>query len=444
MTIKKWGVLLILSLILLAVTATVLVYSFETKYYFSRNECRYIFKQGSCVVDDSHCNLNSYNYVKKVLDPTKDCVSQITFNQGFTEVDVNTAPEVELPADDGKCSFQVVETDKVKIKPKAVDPDPDIGPAGKLLWTFFKPLDGKGEWQTKVGDAGIHRTKVEVSDGELKDTASFCIEVLAKNKAPVLKAIEDILVKEGETVKIDASCTDADGDKVTITYSGWMSSDSKKTGFKDAGKHSVTVTCKDPSGARDTEKVSVTVEDVNRAPGLKVTGASVYEGDKVKLDIDTSDMDGDDVTVTIADPVGDDAEWQTKEGDAGVYDVRVMASDGDKSVTKTVQVEVLDRNKAPSLKVSDVTVREGETVRLAPTVSDADGDDVKVTYSGWMTSATRKTGYDDAGEYSVTVKASDGTETVSRTVKVTVLNKNRPPKITEVTLEEPHKKTVRL
>ncbi|MBU0461299.1 MAG: hypothetical protein KJ574_01800, partial [Nanoarchaeota archaeon] len=93
---------------------------------------------------------------------------------------------------------------------------------------------------------------------------------------------------------------------------------------------------------------------------------------------------------------------------------------------------------APVLsKIADVTVYEGETVKLEPTATDAENDKLTYKYSGWMTSSSKKTGYDDAGEYDVTVTASDGEETDSQKVKVTVLNKNRHPRITAVYMEEP-------
>ena len=314
---KKWGALILLAIVLLG-TAAVLVYSFQTKYYFTRDECRYIFKQGSCVVDDSHCNLNSYNYVKKILDPKTDCVTEIEFNPGFEEEDLDDVYPEDLVFEDGECPFIVTEGDFVKIRPEAVDPDPEIGPAGELLWTFYQPLDDEGEWQTEIGDAGRHDTKVTVSDGELSDTQAFCIEVMSGNHAPVLEHIADILAKEGETVRIDASCTDEDEDDVAMTYSGWMDDDSKRAGYSDEGEHTVTVKCTDTQGASDSQTVTVTIIDVNRAPTLSAKDITVKEGELVELDVEVADIDGDDVDVTISDPVGDDGVWQTEEGDAAV------------------------------------------------------------------------------------------------------------------------------
>ena len=63
---------------------------------------------------------------------------------------------------------------------------------------------------------------------------------------------------------------------------------------------------------------------------------------------------------------------------------------------------------------------------------DADGDDVTVKYTGWMTSDTKQTDYDDAGEYDVKLTVSDGVDTVTEDVHVTVLNRNRPPVITKL------------
>ena len=90
-------------------------------------------------------------------------------------------------------------------------------------------------------------------------------------------------------------------------------------------------------------------------------------------------------------------------------------------------------NKPPVLRpIADITLNEGETVSLEPVATDPDGDEVTITYSGWMTKATYTTNYDDAGTHIVTVTASDGKESTSQDVIVTVSNVNRPPKIVKI------------
>jgi len=442
----KWKVLLgsgVLAVLLLAIvvfaqlpppqtTVKQEVSETYTKWYFTRDECRYIFPEGSCVVEDKYCDQSSYDYQVIDLEPhTRYCQEgTIVYN----EPEANNAPKIVPRPKNGKCEIVVDEEELVRLAPEGYDPDPEVGPAGKLIWTFFKPFSSKGIWQTKKGDAGITNSKVKLSDGELTDERDFCVEVIRTNEAPKLTGLRDLTVNEGETVKITPRCTDPDGDKVVITISGWMNDDTKKTSFTDAGEHKVTVTCTDPDREKDTETITVTVRDVNRPPTLDVPETvTVDEGKTARIVARTSDPDGDKVTVVFDKPFATDGTWKTKKGDAGTISVKVTANDGDKQVTKTVRVIVNKVNTAPTISsLRDVTVYEGETVQLKPRITDPDGDKLTVKYSGWMTSDTKRTGYDDAGEYDVKITVKDGTETVVEDVHVTVLNRNRPPVITNL------------
>jgi hypothetical protein len=403
-----------------------------TKWYFTRDECRYIFPEGSCVVDDRYCDKNSYDYQVIELEPYSQYCKTGTV---VLKKETNTQPKIVPPPSGGKCDFTVNEGDTVRLAPKGFDPDPEIGPAGKLIWTFYQPFDKNGVWRTKKGDAGRTSSKVRLSDGELYDERTFCVDVLKTNSAPKLSGLRDVSAKEGDQVKLTPRCTDPDGDKVVITISGWMTSDSKTLKYTDEGKHKVTVTCTDPDGLKDTETITITVSDVNRPPTLKVPSTvTVDEGKTARITATTSDPDGDKVTVTFAKPFAADGTWKTKRGDAGTYEVKVTASDGEKTVTKTVRVIVNKVNSAPSIaSMREVTVYEGDTIKLQPRVSDADGDKVTVKYSGWMTSSTKKTDYDDAGKYEATITATDpsGAKDTEK-VSITVLNRNRPPVITKL------------
>ncbi|MBD3313440.1 hypothetical protein GF345_03275 [Candidatus Woesearchaeota archaeon] len=170
-------------------------------------------------------------------------------------------------------------------------------------------------------------------------------------------------------------------------------------------------------------------EEQETAPPQKSGSAvTVYEGEKVQLQVRGSDPDGDPISYTFSAPLDENGMWQTEEGDAGDYLVTVTASDGKTQSSKTLKISVLQRNAPPVISgLSDVTVREGETVSLDPQVSDNDGDEVTVSYSGWMTSSSKKTGYDDSGKYDVTVTASDGKSQTNEEVQITVLDVNRAP-----------------
>ena len=61
------------------------------------------------------------------------------------------------------------------------------------------------------------------------------------------------------------------------------------------------------------------------------------------------------------------------------------------------------------------------TVAFSPTASDADGDTLTFSYSGWMTSSSYTTNNMDSGVHTVTVTVSDGT--LNDTQDVTVSGK---------------------
>ena len=117
-----------------------------------------------------------------------------------------------------------------------------------------------------------------------------------------------------------------------------------------------------------------------------------------------------------------------KVGDAGAYDVLVTAQNGNASSVRHVTVKIGLLNTAPTLTpIPDITLNEGETVKLPISATDREGNNITITIEGWMTARTYKTTYDDAGNHVVKVTASDGMLNSSQNVHVTVIDVNRPP-----------------
>jgi len=307
---------------------------------------------------------------------------------------------------------------------KATDPDGD-----KITYTFSAPLDKDGEWQTKAGDAGSYDVTITASDGTSSVSQKVKLVIKKANSAPVISGLDVISVKEGENVALGQEVVDPDGDQITVTISGWMNSTLRSTGFSDAGDHEVVVTATD--GKLTTKKtVLVKVANFNHAPVISdLSPVTVMEGDNVTVVPQTTDADGDKISYTYDKQLDASGRWQTKAGDAGSYDVKVTASDGTASDSTTVKITVKKKNSPPVITdLSDLTVNEGDTVKLQPTVTDPDGDKVVLVYSGWMTTSTRTTTYGDAGSYEVTLTASDALgNTAKKTVKVTVKEVNRAP-----------------
>lgn len=155
----------------------------------------------------------------------------------------------------------------------------------------------------------------------------------------------------------------------------------------------------------------------------------VTEGDLVSFpNLKVKDPDGDKIEFSFSDPLNEKGEWQTKEGDEGTYDIIITASDGRDKTSKQITVVVLPLNKAPQIEIADRLVfKEAETVVLDPIVTDPEGDAVEVSYSGWMASNRKATGYDDAGEHEVTITISDGDKEVAKTIIIVIEDVNRKP-----------------
>jgi len=320
--------------------------------------------------------------------------------------------------------IEVNEGELVKPVIRALDPDQE----DSIVFRYGPPLSSSGEWQTKQGQAGYYVVPITASDGELETTTDILIIVNSVNGAPVIEAIADVTLAEGQTISFQPRVSDPDGDEFTVTYTGWMTSSTYQTTFDDSGVYMVNIIAADDYG-QSVETVQVTVTDMNRAPimGL-IEDVAVDAGQLVQLSAVVADPDADTVTVTYSEPLDSNGQWQTTESDIGSFAIKVTASDGELQTSQDITVTVRALNSAPVLSpLAPVTVNEGETVVLQPTAVDPDGDEVVISYSGWMTSNTYTTTFSDAGSYVVTVTVSDGMESTSQNVVVTVQDVNRAP-----------------
>ncbi|MFH0977678.1 MAG: hypothetical protein V1837_00105 [Candidatus Woesearchaeota archaeon] len=306
---------------------------------------------------------------------------------------------------------------------QAVDPDGD-----KISYTFTAPLNSQGQWQTAKGDAGDYKVTITASDGTNTVSQDVLIAVESSNSAPIIQLDSAITVKEGHIVSLSPIVQDPDGDNVSVSYSGWMTSNAYQTTYDDSGNYIVTLTASD--GTHTVSKdVKVIVENVNRAPVIApLADVTATEGDKIIIEPTITDPDGDKLQVSFSKPLAEDGTWQTEVGDAGIFREEVTASDGNMTNIRSFTITIKSANKAPVIEIlPELTVKEDSTATLEPIVTDPDGDKVQVSYSGWMTSNTKKTTFDDAGTHTVTITATDGINTVTQDVIVNVIDVNRLP-----------------
>lgn len=361
--------------------------------------------------------LNATNVSTNTSTSTNTTINQTTVNESLASYKI-----------------EAVEGDTVKIPIKAVDPDGDY-----LTYTFEKPFNSEGIWQTEIGDEGKYLTKVTVSDGKLSTSEYILVTIKRANRPPTIECPDNIKVQETETVNLDCNIFDVDGDVVIIGYDGWMKSASYKTTYGDAGVHTVIVRARDKTH-KVYKEINVTVTKKNRAPVIEpISNQEVQETQPFKVDANVTDPDDDIVTVTYSEPLNNKGEWTPSYGDRGTYNITVTATDGQATTTQEFQLKVDRVNRAPVIKpIDNISVEEGDTVKIPVQAYDPDGDKIIMAYSGWMSSDTYKTTYEDAypngctekgctAAYHVTVTASDGTLSSSQDVTVYVKDKNRPP-----------------
>jgi hypothetical protein len=276
----------------------------------------------------------------------------ITASDGKVEVEkkvlililsANRAPTLDNIED-----MTVMEGDVIILKPKVFDYNAD-----EVTILYSKPFDAQGQWQTGYEDSGTYVSKVSASDAETTVEKQITIIVKNRNRAPILNDIEHISVFSGETITMDATATDPDGDDVIITYSDPIGGDGTWTPSEtDLGTYAVTVTASDYEDI--TEKIiTVIVNHLNKGPVISIDAEiRAEETDRVVLKPVVVDPEGDTFTVTFSEPFDADGVWVTDYDSAGSHDVTITAIDEEGNMEEvTILVTIYNRNRAPTFTI---------------------------------------------------------------------------------------------
>ena len=432
--------------------------------------------------------------------------------------------------------FEINETEKISLGLQAEDPDAD-----ELAYTFSKPLDKNGEWQTNYGDAGEYEATIAVSDGKESISEKILIKVNRKEEMPVIDSFypkeEQISIEEGKSVKFEASAYDLNKDELSYKWlvNGDFVSENKEMAFdadyNSAGNYKIELIVSD-NAYNASREWNVEVKDINLNELMsQIKDVEIFETETARLELPDFGYYG--LKYTISEPLGDNNKWETTYDDAGEYNVEVKAEgkgfegkkevkvvvknkdrkpqisglknidvnengeaklevkaddpDGDEislsaenipegasfegssftwapsydfvqknnaldylldkfgilsrsvevvfkaqsnelSDEKKVKITVKEVNRPFTLdEIPDIEANEGEEIAIEPSYNDPDNDKVSFSYSEFMGSGRKKTGFKDAGLYVVKVVATDGTFTETRFVNVKVNDVNRKP-----------------
>ena len=323
----------------------------------------------------------------------------------------------------------------------------------------------------------VYEVEVTASDGTNNTAQTITITVTNVNEPPMLAPTATKSVVENTTTVLTVMATDEDAGTI-LTYAITAGADSARfridqsTGdltfkttpdFETPGSadndnvYEVIVTASDRTNSA-TQTITVTVTDVNEPPVIAPQTFSVTEnaitGTTVGTVAATDEDAGSNLTFSITSGnIGNSFAINAGTGEitvAGTIDhettpthtLTVQVSDGDLSATATVAINVTNVNDNNPMITSPATasVAEGTTTVLTVTATDADAG-TTLTYSvsggadralfsinqtsGALAFATAPDfeapgSANNSNVYEVAVRASDGTNSDTQTITVTV------------------------
>lgn len=355
----------------------------------------------------------------------------------------------------------VAEGDTLALGISATDPD-----GGYLMLSaenlptnaiFADNGDGTGNLTFTPGytQAGAYDVTIFVSDGSMIDSEIVAITVTAANGAPLLTAVDSLLMAEGDTLTVAIGAIDPDGDPVTLTaenlpsntafvdYGDGSGSFTFYPDFTQAGEYAVTFIASDGLLA-DSEVVVLTVIAVNQLPVLAAIGPqTVAEGDTLNLVVSADDPDGTIPMLTASTLPPHAAFLDNGDGtgtfaftpdfdQAGVVYITFYASDGWAIDSEQVMITVTGVNRPPVLAaIGSQSVVEGDTLIFDITATDPDADSLALSAENLPANASFTDHGDGTGRlmftpaiaqigvFTVSFMASDGILVDSEAVDIT-------------------------
>ena len=306
----------------------------------------------------------------------------------------------------------------------------------------FNPQTRTVTWTpVKPGLAGFSFNVRSSLNGSF-EIRNLTINVIQTNHPPVLNPIGNKAIPEGQLLSFTVSATDPDND--SLTYSspnlppGASFDSSTRTfswtpNFTQAGNYpNITFTVSDGK-LNDSEPMSITVNNVNRAPTLSSIGnKTVSEGQLLSFSIQAQDQDTDDtLSYSAANlPTGANFNsstrsfsWTPSPGQGGkdYSGVNFKVEDGKGGLAQepiTITVPSPQPNRPPVLNpIGPKSIKEGQALEFTVTATDLDNDPLTFLATPLPQGASFDPqtgkfkwtpGYDQAKDYKVRFGVSDG------------------------------------
>jgi len=368
----------------------------------------------------------------------------ITVNVLAYSASSNNAPNVAaIPSSLNKNEGTVITADEIEL---ATDTDGDTLTYTFSGWAATLPIN------IDYDQAGEYVLHVEVTDGIETVGKNITICVNNINRGPALSALGAKTTSEASTLEFPVTAVDPDGDQLSYIAENLPGEASFTDNvfrwipdYNQAGLYNVTFIVSDGQ-LQDSKTISITVANTNRPPVIEPIGnITVVAGSQITFPVNTSDADGDNVSITPSDlPAGatfnSPFSWTPAPDQVGNYQITFIASDGQLQDSETISISVIVGNIPPILTViGDKTISEGESLTFTVTAADADNDPISYLVESLPQGATFigntfswSPNYDQSGIYAVIFIASDGQLQDRQSIAITVDNYNRAPVFNEI------------
>ena len=360
-----------------------------------------------------------------------------------------------------KEKIEIDEGEELRFYVDVMDND---GDKVNVIWEYDNTIiatEPVGLYDVDFDSAGNHKLILTINDSSNIITKQWDIIIENVNRKPELEDVT-LTVEEGDTVELTLPEVDQDGDVLEYVFEEPFNEDGEwETTYEDAGTYSVNIVA-DDGDKRTVFIATVIVENFDRRPTIELEKHYwVEEGGVLQITFDAQDPDGDELDITVKNaPPGSILDgnvftWNPTLSEVsrrGGFVSDILASlrvekyflrqkripikveacgldlcDSAKSV-----IAIQNKNQVPHLEnIGELFVNETDTVKVNPNGKDYDGDMLHYKFTKPLSKyfGTWKTDYEDEGDYTAYITASDGVDSATKPVNIIVLKKNRAPRI---------------
>ncbi|WP_440876382.1 putative Ig domain-containing protein [Thalassotalea sp. PLHSN55] len=315
--------------------------------------------------------------------------------------------------------------------------------ANEVLWLTLEGDQLKGTPMTR--DIGVHALQISVTDKEQTVTSNLSITVAA-NQAPTAITISETKAIQGHSFTALVSATDFEEQALEFTLEGdnsWLTlNESELTGTpsaSDVGTSNITVSVSDGTSVVK-QSFAVTVTENTAPHGISLSNNTTVEGVAFSAQVSAVDTENDSLSYSVSGlptwltfdenslVISGTPENTQADELVGDYPITITVADGiNSAVSQSVTITVTAaENSAPTgLTFSPLAAIIDEAYTGTASATDADNDTLTYTFD---TQATWLTGSSNtligtpatAGDFVVTVTASDGKESISANFTISV------------------------